>query len=95
MASAVAAFPDHFSAVAADYAGARPEYPDALFAWIASAAPARTQAWEAGCGSGQATRGLAAHFARVHATDPSAAQVAHARGPANVAFVVRSLMSER
>lgn len=88
MASAVAAFPDHFSAVAADYAGARPEYPDALFAWIASAAPARTQAWEAGCGSGQATRGLAGHFARVHATDPSAAQVAHARGPANVAFAV-------
>ena len=88
MASAVAAFPDHFSAVAADYAGARPEYPDALFAWIASAAPATAQAWEAGCGSGQATRGLAGHFARVHATDPSAAQVAHARGPANVAFAV-------
>ena len=32
------AFNDHFSAVAADYANARPEYPDALFAWIASIA---------------------------------------------------------
>lgn len=83
-----AAFRDHFSAVAADYANARPEYPDALYAWIAQAAPARMRAWEAGCGSGQATRGLAAHFGEVFATDPSAAQVAQAHGPANVRFAV-------
>lgn len=82
------AFADHFSAVAADYASARPEYPDALFAWIASAAPAATQAWEAGCGSGQASRGLARHFGHVHATDPSAAQIAQAMAPAGVAFAV-------
>lgn len=80
-------FKDHFSAVAADYANARPEYPDGLFAWIATLAPAE-QAWEAGCGSGQATRGLAAHFRQVFATDPSAAQVAQARGPNNVRFAV-------
>jgi SAM-dependent methyltransferase len=81
-------FKDHFSAVAADYANARPEYPRELFAWIASIASARTFAWEAGCGSGQATRDLAAQFERVHATDPSAAQIAQARGPANVQFAV-------
>jgi SAM-dependent methyltransferase len=81
-------FKDHFSAVAADYASARPEYPDALFAWIAAIAPGRAQAWEAGCGSGQASRGLAAQFDRVHATDPSAAQVAQASAPANVHFAV-------
>ena len=52
-------FADHFSAVAADYASARPEYPDALFAWIASIAPSRDAVWDAGCGSGQASRGLA------------------------------------
>jgi SAM-dependent methyltransferase len=80
-------FKDHFSAVAADYAHARPEYPDALFAWIGTLAP-KEQAWEAGCGSGQATRGLAAHFGQVFATDPSAAQVAQARGPANVRFAI-------
>ena len=90
MASAVAPFPDHFSSAAAEYASARPEYPDALLAWIASAAPATAQAWEAGCGSGQATRGLARHFARIHATDPSAAQVAQAHGPANVVFAVEA-----
>jgi SAM-dependent methyltransferase len=88
MTAAATAFHDHFSAVAADYASARPEYPVDLFAWIASVAPAPGLAWEAGCGSGQASRGLASVFARVHATDPSAAQVAQATGPANVHFAV-------
>jgi SAM-dependent methyltransferase len=82
------AFKDHFSAVAADYANARPEYPDALFAWIASISPSRAMAWEAGCGSGQAGRGLAAHFDRVHATDPSPQQIAQATAQANVRFAV-------
>lgn len=81
-------FADHFSAVASDYAAARPEYPAALFGWIAENAAGRSLAWDAGCGSGQASRGLAAHFSRVHATDPSAAQVAEASGPANVTFAV-------
>jgi SAM-dependent methyltransferase len=87
-AMSTVAFKDHFSAVAADYANARPEYPDALFAWIASIAPSRAMAWEAGCGSGQASRGLAAHFDRVHATDPSAQQIAQATAQANVRFAV-------
>ena len=81
-------FPDHFSAVAAQYAQARPEYPPALFDWIAAVAPAPGRCWEAGCGSGQATRGLAAVFAHVHATDPSAAQVAQAPVLGNAHFVV-------
>ncbi|MGG6461923.1 class I SAM-dependent methyltransferase [Solilutibacter silvestris] len=81
-------FSDHFSAVAADYAAARPEYPPALFDWIASIAPARGLCWEAGCGSGQATRDLARRFDRVHASDPSTAQIAQAPKLANVDFVV-------
>ena len=87
-AMSTVAFKDHFSAVAADYANARPEYPDALFAWIASISPSRAMAWEAGCGSGQAGRGLAAHFDRVHATDPSPQQIAQATAQANVRFAV-------
>ena len=82
------AFHDHFSAVAAQYAQARPEYPQALFDWIACIAPARGLAWEPGCGSGQASRDLARVFSRVHASDPSAAQIANAKGPANVDFAV-------
>lgn len=84
------AFKDHFSAVAADYASARPEYPAALFEWIASIAPACTMAWEAGCGSGQASRGLASRFDRVHASDPSAQQIAQASAPGNVHFAVEA-----
>ena len=86
--SEMAAFKDHFSAVASEYANARPEYPLELFDWIASIAPARAQVWEAGCGSGQATRSLAAQFGHVHATDPSAAQIAQAQGPGHITFAV-------
>jgi ubiquinone/menaquinone biosynthesis C-methylase UbiE len=81
-------FHDHFSAVAAQYANARPEYPRALYDWIASHVSPRALAWEPGCGSGQATRDLATIFDHVHATDPSAAQIAQAHGPANVTFSV-------
>ena len=84
------AFKDHFSTVATEYAQARPEYPEALYAWIASIAPAQGRVWEAGCGSGQASRGLARHFQRVFATDPSAAQIAQASGPENVTFAVEA-----
>ncbi|MGN6111983.1 MAG: methyltransferase domain-containing protein, partial [Luteimonas sp.] len=88
-----AAFPDHFSAVAAEYAGARPDYPPALYDWIAAIAPAERLLWEAGCGSAQATRGLARRGVRVPAPEPSAAQNAQARlagpdKPATVDFAV-------
>lgn len=70
------AFKDHFSGVADHYAAARPEYPDALFDALAAVVPATARVWEPGCGSGQATRGLAARFAHIHATEPSASQLA-------------------
>jgi len=84
-------FKDHFSGVAATYAAARPEYPDALFAQLARHVPAQAAVWEPGCGSGQATRGLAARFDRVYATDPSARQIAEhwaAAGPGKVTLAV-------
>jgi SAM-dependent methyltransferase len=81
-------FKDHFSAVAGHYAAARPAYPPALFDWIASIAPDTALCWEAGCGSGQATRDLAARFAHVHATDPSAEQVAQAPRVEHVTYAV-------
>jgi trans-aconitate methyltransferase len=67
---------DHFSGVAQAYVAARPGYPAALFDAIAAHVPATAHVWEPGCGSGQATRDLAARFAHVHATDPSATQTA-------------------
>ena len=84
-------FKDHFSGIANAYAAARPEYPDELFDLIAARVPREARVWEPGCGSGQATRGLAARFAHVHATDPSAQQIAqhwaHV-GAANVSVAV-------
>lgn len=71
-------FADHFSPIAAAYATHRPRYPLALARWLASIAPARGVAWEAGCGSGQLSVLLGDCFARVEATDASAAQLAHA-----------------
>jgi SAM-dependent methyltransferase len=71
-------FADHFSRIAADYATYRPRYPEALFAWLASIAPARDRAWDCATGNGQAAVALARHFAFVVATDPSTAQIASA-----------------
>ena len=82
------AFKDHFSGHAAIYRDARPRYPDALFDWLAEQAPSRRLAWDAGCGNGQASIALAARFAHVVASDPSAAQIAHAPAHPNVEYRV-------
>lgn len=71
-------FKDHFSSRAADYAVFRPRYPDALFEFLASEAPARDAAWDCATGNGQAAVGLARHFTRLVATDASEAQIAQA-----------------
>jgi SAM-dependent methyltransferase len=73
-----AEFSDHFSAVAEAYAAARPTYPPELFDHLAGLAPSRAHAWDCAAGSGQATLALASRFARVTATDASAAQIAQA-----------------
>jgi SAM-dependent methyltransferase len=81
-------FADHFSAQARQYAVARPHYPSALFAWSAAQCRQHELAWDAGCGSGQASIGLAAYFDQVVATDPSAAQIASAPAHDRVTYRV-------
>lgn len=81
-------FKDHFSTQSAIYRTARPRYAPVLFGWLAQQAPARELAWDAGCGTGQASVGLAAEFAQVVATDPSAAQIAQAEAAANIDYRV-------
>jgi SAM-dependent methyltransferase len=83
-------FKDHFSGHAASYAQARPSYPDALFAWLASRCPRRAVAWDAGCGNGQASVALAQHFDAVYATDPSEQQIAAARPHPRVRYGVEA-----
>jgi predicted nicotinamide N-methyase len=60
-----------FGRHAAAYARHRPTYPDALFDWIASVAPARGLAVDVATGAGQAALALAERFDRVVATDQS------------------------
>lgn len=62
----------------AAYAQFRPTYPERLAAFLASAAPSRELAVDAGCGNGQLTQRLAGHFAAVVGVDPSAGQIANA-----------------
>ena len=79
-------FPDHFSAVAAQYAAYRPHYPRELVDALASLTEPPELAWDVGCGSGQLSVALAERFARVIATDPSAKQVAAATPHARVEY---------
>lgn len=81
-------FKDHFSTQSAIYRTARPRYAPALFDWLAAQAPSRRLAWDAGCGTGQASVGLAAVFGQVVATDPSAAQIAQAEAAPNIDYRV-------
>jgi SAM-dependent methyltransferase len=82
------AFKDHFSSVSSGYQAFRPGYPPALFAWLASISPRPERAVDLGCGTGQASVGLAAHFADVIALDPSPEQIAHAEPHPRVSYRV-------
>ena len=69
-------FEDHFSKQSEQYAQYRPQYPDEIYAYLASIAPGRSLAWDCGTGNGQAAVGLAKYFDKVYATDASAEQIA-------------------
>jgi SAM-dependent methyltransferase len=77
-----------FSTVACEYSLFRPGYPAELFEWLARAAPATDAVWDCGCGSGQASVSLAAHFSRVFATDSAAEQIAAAKPHPRVSYAV-------
>ena len=81
-------FKDHFSKVAKAYAAVRPRYPDELYAFLASHAPARDLAWDAATGNGQAAVGIARHVQRVVASDASTEQIAHAIADSHVEYRV-------
>lgn len=71
-------FADHFGGHAADYVKFRPGYPEELLTFLADQAPHSRLAWDAGTGSGQVARVLAARFERVQATDASQKQLTEA-----------------
>ncbi len=75
-----------FGENATDYQAFRPDYPEALFAWLADAAPARGLAWDCGTGSGQAALGLSRHFDGVLATERDPRQLALAPKRPSIAY---------
>lgn len=81
-------FEDHFSRHSETYAQYRPQYPEELYAYLASVAPGHLLAWDCGTGNGQAALGLAKYFDRVFATDASAEQIARAYPHPRVEYYV-------
>src|SRR5688572_32236344 len=69
-------FEDHFSKQSGQYAQYRPQYPDEIYAYLASITVGHSLAWDCGTGNGQAAIGLARYFDKVYATDASAEQIA-------------------
>jgi len=81
-------FKDHFSQRSEAYRDCRPDYPPELFTWLASLPPRRETALDCGCGTGQASVALAAHFQMVYAVDPSEEQIRHAVPHERVSYLV-------
>jgi ubiquinone/menaquinone biosynthesis C-methylase UbiE len=81
-------FKDHFSRFAKTYAKGRLHYPPALFDYLASLTPQHTFAWDCGTGNGQAAIGLAGHYQKIIATDPSAQQIENCTPHPQITYLV-------
>jgi SAM-dependent methyltransferase len=82
------AFKDHFSRSAEGYRAFRPRYPSALIEWLVRTSRERRRAVDLGCGTGQASVGLAIHFDEVIGVDASADQIARADPHPRVSYRV-------
>ena len=80
---------DNFSSESAKYAQFRPTYPDALFEYLLTLVPGRTQAWDCGTGNGQMAQVLAGVFEEVSATDISRQQIDNAVVLPNIRYSVQ------
>lgn len=80
---------DLFSEQSDLYAAARPQYPQAVYEFLASCLDRRERVWDCATGNGQAAIALAHYFTHVEATDVSAQQIANALPAANVHYSVQ------
>lgn len=87
MASDATAVKNWFDRGGQAYARFRPEYPAALARFLAELSPARGRAVDVGCGNGQLTIQLAAHFGEVVGFDPSADQIANSTAYERVRYI--------
>jgi len=77
---------DNFSTQAQQYSQFRPTYPDELFHFVLSLAPAKTAAWDCGTGNGQVAVKLADYFQMVYGTDISQSQLNNAVAKSNIIY---------
>ncbi|MCB0281813.1 MAG: class I SAM-dependent methyltransferase [Calditrichaeota bacterium] len=83
-------FKDHFSRQSKLYSQYRPNYPDALFSFLANLAPKNENAWDCATGNGQAAISLVPYFEKIIATDASENQLAHAEKHPQIEYRVMS-----
>lgn len=81
------AFRDHFSEHASVYSQHRPDYPIALFEYLAELAPSAETVWDCGTGNGQCAKALRDFFSQVVATDASADQLRIANRAGNIHYL--------
>ncbi|NTU98027.1 MAG: class I SAM-dependent methyltransferase [Chlorobiaceae bacterium] len=80
-------FKDYFSDASRSCREFRPDYPEELFRRLAGISPRRCAALDCGCGTGQASSGLALYFQKVSAVDPSASQITNALPDPKVTYL--------
>jgi ubiquinone/menaquinone biosynthesis C-methylase UbiE len=81
-------FKDYFSKQASEYTRYRPQYPAALFKYLAELTTDHQLAWDCATGSGQAALGLTNYFEKIIATDASDKQIAHAKAHDRITYIV-------
>jgi SAM-dependent methyltransferase len=81
-------FKDHFSAQSDTYAEFRPNYPPAMFRFLASQCAQAKFCWDVATGNGQAALSLVEHFTHVYATDASANQLSQAAPHLRIRYAV-------
>jgi ubiquinone/menaquinone biosynthesis C-methylase UbiE len=79
---------DNFSQQADAYAKYRPQYPEALFAYILNFVKEKNCAWDCGTGNGQSAQVLCRYFNTVIATDISQKQIDNAYKASNIFYAV-------
>ncbi len=79
----------HFEKCSDFYKAGRPGYPEELYGYLYSLCENHELAWDAGCGTGQATVVLAKYFRKVIGTDISKSQIGNAEKHERVEYSVQ------
>ena len=76
----------HFNQQSDKYSLCRPDYPEALFDYLAQSVDSDAIVWDCGTGTGQAAKSLAERFRKVIATDINSAPLTHAVSMDNIEY---------